>query len=454
MLLPSHRSLAVALAALVTVFSVRADEAKPALKLEARADHEDALYKQGETVTFNIALSGPGAPQDAEVTWQLSKDGVAPFTSGKVKLAAGKATVQGKLDEPGFLHLNVTLAQPSNNGAASAASSPANVPLKAQAGAGIDPTTIKPSLPVPDDFDAFWDAQKKKLAAVPMNPRLTPVTNTGKDISSFDVKLDTVGDMPVSGYYSKRKDLKPKSAAAVLLVHGAGVRSSQLGGTVGWAGNGHIVMDINAHGIENGKPDEFYKALTEGALLNYSHRGVESRDTNYFLGMFLRELRALDFLCAQPEWDGKTLIVWGSSQGGFQAFAGAALDSRVTFFGAGVPAGCDHSGNAAGRVAGWPQMVPKGPDGKPIPQILEASRYFDNMNFATRIKAKACVVTTGFIDTTCPPTSVYAAYNNLPTGIAKTIFHDIMNGHAMSPASGTAMMKALTDYLATAKPKE
>jgi cephalosporin-C deacetylase-like acetyl esterase len=43
------------------------------------------------------------------------------------------------------------------------------------------------------------------------------------------------------------------------------------------------------------------------------------------------------------------------------------------------------------------------------------------MSFATRIKAKVCIATTGFIDTTCPPTSAYTACSHLPTGIVKAI---------------------------------
>ena len=38
-------------------------------------------------------------------------------------------------------------------------------------GAGIDPLKLKPSLPVPADFDTFWATQKKQLAAVPVNAR-------------------------------------------------------------------------------------------------------------------------------------------------------------------------------------------------------------------------------------------------------------------------------------------
>lgn len=48
----------------------------------------------------------------------------------------------------------------------------------------------------------------------------------------------------------------------------------------------------------------------------------------------------------------------------------------------------------------------------PDPALYDSVRYFDGMNFATRIQARA-LLTVGFIDNTCRPTSVYAAYNNL-----------------------------------------
>ncbi len=418
--------------------SLHAQAAKPVAVVAVTTDHADALYKQGETVTFNVQLTAESSlPKDAEVTWEISKDGVPPIQTGKVKLIDGKAALTGKLEEPGHLLCRVA-AQVEGK------------PVTALGGAAIDPTLIKPSLPVPDDFDAFWDGQKMKLAAVPMNPRLTPVTTTVvKDAECFDVQLDCVGATPVSGYFVKPTGAKTKSLPAVLLVQGAGVRSSILNSAAFWSKNGVLAMDINAHGIANGQPDAFYTDLQQGALKGYQISGRESRETCYFLGMFLRVIRAIDFLTAQPEWDGKTLVVYGASQGGFQAFAAAALDSRVSFFAAGVPAGCDHTGSAAKRISGWPKLVPNGPDGKQDEKVLQASRYFDNVNFASRTKAKGAFVTVGFIDVTCPPSTVFAAYNSLP--IPKNIYHDIAFGHAMSPASNNAMTQAVLDYVKSVK---
>ena len=405
-----------------------------AVKLSARAERNDALYHQGEPVTFVIKMERDGKPvSGAEVAWTLVKDGLPLPFSGKAAITDGTAKVTGKLQEPGFIQVRL-----SYKADAKAA------PVVAMAGAGVDPTEIKPSMPVPDDFDAFWAAQKKKLAAIPLNPKLEEVKSPSKTLQVFDIKADSVASQ-ISGYFAKPIGAKPKSLPIILTVHGAGVRSSSLGGAAGWAAKDFLAMDMNAHGIANGKPDEFYKDLTDNALKDYRSMGRESRETCYFLGMYLRLIRGIDFLTSQPEWDGKTVVVYGGSQGGAQAFAAAGLDERVSFFCAAVPAMSDHTGMVAGRIAGWPKIVPV-VDGKPDAKVMEAARYFDDVNMATRTHAKGAYVTTGFIDTTCPPSTVYAAFNNLK--IEKHIWNDIEYGHPYSKEASASMTQAALDFVA------
>jgi cephalosporin-C deacetylase len=394
--------------------------------LSVTTDRADAIYKQGETVTFTIKLT----PQtDAVIPWSITKDGVDPTTNGKATLKNGSATITGKLDEPGFLNCRIGFVTADKKS------------LKAAAGAAIDPLLIKPSMAPPDDFDAYWTAEKKKLAAVPMNARLSPQTSPSKTLEAFDVQADSIGN-PVSAYYARPIGSKPKSLPAILTVHGAGVNSSGLSSATSWAADGFIAMDMNAHGIPNGKPKEFYAALSSGELKSYSTRGRESRDTVYFHDMFLRLVRAIDFLTSQPEWDGRTVVVKGSSQGGYQSIVAAGLDPRVTFFVPGVPAGCDHTGFKAGRVNGWPKFIPTGQPA--APNVIEAVRYYDAVNFATRTKA-AAFFTVGFIDSTCPPSSVYAAFNVIQN--KHDIFNDIPTGHSNTPAAVAAMRKAILEHV-------
>ncbi|MBM3852235.1 MAG: acetylxylan esterase [Verrucomicrobia bacterium] len=427
-------ALALAFAPLAWAAEQKPAAAKAPAPLVGSVDRASAVYQRGETIAFTFHVEPDGQPAaSGEVEWALTKDGLPPFRTGRVNVDRGRVTVTGSLDEPGFVQCRATFVHDGKK-------------LTALAGAAVAPTEIKPSQPPPDDFAAFWDAKKKLLAAVPIRAQLTPAPSPVPSLETFDLQADSVG-APVSGYFARPAGAKVRSLPAILTVHGAGVRSASLSAAAGWARGGLLALDLNAHGLPNGRETAFYEALATGDLRSYRTAGRESRETIYFLGMFLRLVRAIDFLTGQPEWDGRTLVVFGSSQGGAQAIAAAGLDPRVSFFAAGVPAMCDHTGFLAQRISGWPKFVPTA-EKDPPPEVVAAIRYYDAVNFAARTKAPG-FFTIGFIDTTCPPTSVYAAYNALRS--PKDIFHDIAAGHTNTPAATAAMRAAVKRHLAAMK---
>lgn len=414
--------------------SAKKSEPESPIKIAARAEQTNATYRQGEKVLFNLSVTDRGKPAAGLVEWVILKDGLPTDQKGTSELADGKAVATGSLNEPGFIQVRASYRPHAKAKAA---------PVSGLGGAAIDPTEIKRSLPVPDDFDAFWDGMKSKLAAVPVEPSVRSVKSPLPDVQSFDVTAPALGQ-PISAYMAKPAGAKPKSLPIILTVHGAGVNDSSLVGSANWAAKGFLAMDMNAHGLPNGRPRQFYADLYAGPMKGYRYENRDDREKGYFTGMMLRLVRAIDVLTAQPEWDGKHVIVSGASQGGYQAIAAAGLDARVTFFAAGVPAGCDHSGMLVNRIAGWPKIVPV-EDGKPDPKVLEAARYVDCVNFAARTKAKGAFFTVGFIDTTCPPTSIYAAYNQL--NIPKQIYDDIPSGHSHSAAARDGMTQAVLRHV-------
>jgi len=384
------------------------------------ADRPNATYHVGETVTFTISVLRDGKPvSEGEVAWLLTKDGVPPIRQGIATLKEGKATVSGQLDEPGFLQCRASFSFDGGK-------------VSGIGAAAVDPFLLRPSLPVPDDFDAFWAAKKKELAAVPLDATLTPLPAPKPGIELFDVEAPAVGPMPMRGYYARPAHAAPKSLPAVVTFEGAGVYNTR---REPWllrmAGDGFLSLEVNAHGLPNGKGDEYYVGLERGELKDYAFFGRTSRETVYFLNMFLRDLRGVDFLAAQPEWNGKVLISNGTSQGAGQAIFVAAEDPRITYLSACVPAMCDHSGMVAGRVPGWPRIVPLGADGKPDPVILEAARYYDAVNFATRVRVPACFAV-GFVDQIAPPTTGYVAYNALAGG--KEMLDSVASPHRIDNA--------------------
>ena len=125
-----------------------------------------------------------------------------------------------------------------------------------------------------------------------------------------------------------------------------------------------------------------------------------------------------------PEWDRKHMVIDGSSQGGGSALILSGLNKNITALAANVPALCDHGGVKTGRSSGWPRL-----DRQKNADAF--APYFDAANFARFIKVPA-LVSCGFIDTTCSPSSVYAAYNQLKGD--KQMVHVPLEGHTVSKA--------------------
>ena len=443
------------------------DPRLPAEGLQVVAEPE-IVQQCGEQITFRVSYPSRGG---ANVSYTLTADGHGPaLHEGTLQLdVQGHGQCSGSLAVPGFLTCSVACDGDT-----------------ALAGAGVDPYSIAPSLPPPADFDAFWAQQKALQAATPPNTRLEPLAAALQQpgVEAFDVQADSAVGAGLSGYMARPAGAAPRSLPAVLIVHGAGVYSSNLESAQDWARGGgpgidignqcgrHIgegphgmaafsqsalALDLNAHGIPNGREESYYAELGAegGALHNYNQRGRMDRESCYFRGMLLRLIRAIDVLTAQPEWDQRTVVLFGVSQGGFQAIAAAGLDPRVTFFAAGVPAGCDHTGHLAPsgpRISGWPKLAVTGLGVSSSEEeqacINEASQYYDCVSFAQRAHAPA-QFSVGFIDTACPPTSVFAAFNNLPalSGTASlsghAIHYDAWAGHEHTPAADVAMRGAV-----------
>ena len=302
-------------------------------------------------------------------------------------------------------------------------------------GVRVDPWKIRPGNPnCPADFDEFWAKQRAELDQVPVKATRTEVKLSDKDaekypnVVCYDVKVDCAGGAPVSGYLCMPRGAEPKSLPAVVFYHGAGVRSSLKQAAYG---SKALAFDVNAHGIENGKPTKFYKDLSNGALKDYRTRGFDDHNHIYFVGMYLRVMRAMDYVKSLPEWDGKTLIVCGGSQGGAQTIAAAALDPQVTLAVAGVPALCDLGGRLAKRRPGWPIHFTQSVQKQTDPALIKEVAYVDGVFFAQRIKCPI-FVTTGGIDNTCHAVSVFAAFNSIP-GKNKKLYYHPTGDHGSSP---------------------
>ena len=357
-------------------------------------DPAHTVYRPGEAVGWTVSVRGLELP---EVTYVLKQGGMVDVGRGRVKLTGGLGRIETVIQDPGWYLVESSIQSTNAK------------PIKAVGGAVVSPESFKPAQPRPRDFDAFWKKQIARLKSIPANPQITPVDIGKPEVEYSKITMDNIGGTHIQGQLAKPTAANGKKLPAMLIVQWAGVYPLQKDWIIWHARDGWLVLDINAHDLPIDEKEEFYRAQSEGPLKDYPAIGNDSRETSYFLRMYLSCYRAAQYLVERPDWDGKTLVVTGGSQGGLQSIVTAAIHPRITALMASVPAGCDLNGPLANRLPGWPMWYNQVRDKDPA-KVREAARYFDVVNFAPKVHC-AALVGVGLIDTVCPAPGVYAAWN-------------------------------------------
>lgn len=368
-------------------------------QLKIKADRSSATYALQEKVLWTITAMDGTQPLAGELKYEVKQGGLKVVDKGTITLKDGKAEVTSTRKEPGTLLLVVRYTPVE-----------AKKEMVAYGGAAFAPDQIHASAPVPEDFDEFWKGKISAMQQIPMNPQLEKVDVGNPKIEYYRFTLDHTNGSKVYGQLAK--PVGGTNLPAMLQVQWAGVYPLERDWVLQHAKNGWLAVNISAHDLPINEKQTFYQEKAKKELDDYPGIGNDSRETSYFLRMFLSCRRAVDFITERNDWNKKTLIVHGGSQGGYQAIVTAALAPAVTGLAACVPAGCDHTGKAVGREPGWPNWASRTWKGRDEKKMLIASRYFDAMQFATRVKCPA-LVGMGLVDTVCPAEGVLATYNQL-----------------------------------------
>lgn len=368
------------------------------IKVLVAPDHTDWRYQPGETVKFNIRATKNNIPlQNVDTYYEISYDMMAPLKKKNVKLKDGVLTVHaGTMKMPGFLRCRVWIKHDGKT-------------YGGYATAAFAPEEIKPTAILPLDFESFWEKAKAENSKIPIDSRLRllPERCTGKvNVYELNIQNYRIGSR-IYGILCIPK--APGKYPALLRVPGAGVRPYN--GMIAEAEEGMITLDIGIHGIPVTMDPIIYNNLLNSALNQYQYINWDNRDEVYFKRVYLGCVRAVDYIFSMNEFDGQNIIVYGGSQGGALAITTAALDSRIQGLVSFYPALCDLNGYVHGRAGGWPHLFRNSTDSPEVlKQKTENTPYYDVVNFARKIKVPGFYYL-GFNDMTCPPTSMYSAYN-------------------------------------------
>jgi len=354
--------------------------------------HSNGIYGVGETVGWTVT-PGP-VPSTYQYKWTIRRNNAVVLKEGKLNLSSGRDTIQVAGDQPEMIYVAIEPYSDVADAHFDGGNTGRDTGLYA-VGAAVAPTKLEVSTPRPPDFDAFWDAKLAAQTRIPIEAVLTPVDTDvpGVDMNTF--QLDALGSK-VHGYLAK--PAREGRFPAVIQLQYAGVYALNAGAVARRASEGWLIMDIDSH-------DKLPSDPSGGIPRGYQAIGNTDRETSYFLKMYLRDSRALDYLLTRPDWDGKTIVLMGGSMGGQQSLALAGLrPERITAVLVCVPAGADSNADLHGRKAGYPNWPSGNPD------VMKTALYFDTVNFAPRITAPV-MAGIGFIDTTSPPAGIWTMLN-------------------------------------------
>jgi cephalosporin-C deacetylase len=174
-------------------------------------------------------------------------------------------------------------------------------------------------------------------------------------------------------------------------------------------------------------------------------RGIGRPEDYYYTRLLTDAVRAVEAAC---EGTGAPRVaVSGISQGGGLALAAAALVPRlVAVCHADVPFLCDiQRGITLAPEAPYnevPEFLAHNVD--LIPAALDTLRYVDCALLARRITAQS-LLSVGLMDTICPPSTVFAAYNEITAG--KDISVHPFTAHAVPGAHVERQLRHLREFL-------
>ncbi len=275
----------------------------------------------------------------------------------------------------------------------------------------------KPTREEPADFDAFWADTLSAARQHPLDAVFEPVDFGLKLLDTYDVTFSGYGGQRIKGWLLLPKQRTEPLPCVVEYIGYSGGR----GFPVNWltwasAGYAHLVMDTRGQGWSIGNrgdtPD-----LPDGAnpfAPGFMTQGIVDPKTYYYRRLFTDAVRAVETAQSHPAVDSERIAATGGSQGGGITLAAGGLEPAIKVIMPDVPFLCHYR-----RATSITDRSPyseittflKGHRDL-IDVVFNTLSYFDGVNFSARIKAKA-LFSVALMDLTCPPSTIYAAYNQL-----------------------------------------
>lgn len=288
--------------------------------------------------------------------------------------------------------------------------------------------------PRPADFDAYWARAVQELDSTPPAPQTTPAPFAFPGVVAEHLFFTGVGGARIHA-----KLLRPAQAGgrrpAVCLFHGYTGSSGDWLDKLAWVAQGYIVAALDCRG-QGGLSED------NGQIKGTTHhghiiRGLDDHpDKLLFRSIYLDTAQLARVILARDDVDPARVHAHGGSQGGALTIACAALEPRIRKAAPVFPFLCDYL-----RV--WEMDQAKDayaelktffrhfdPRHERETEIFTRLGYIDLQFLAPRIRASV-LMGVGLMDSICPPSTQFAAFNKMTCPKDTVIYPDF--GHEGLP---------------------
>ncbi len=294
--------------------------------------------------------------------------------------------------------------------------------------------------PKPDNFDTFWTQALDELDTVPPDGRAEPAP-----FATDFARCEHFYFRGVRGatIYAKKISPLERPKGAILMFHGYSMNSGDWADKLAYAAAGWTVYAMDVRGQGGRSEDSGGHAGT--TLRGHIVRGLDGAPENMlYRQVFLDTVQ----LVRAAEVEGHDeIVVSGASQGGGLALACASLSPSVKRVVSWYPFLCDYRRVWEMDLArdAYDEMQEYFRRFDPLHEREEQTwnklGYIDVAHLSERIEAEVLMFT-GLMDTVCPPSTQFAAYNRVRGTKQMVLYPDFR--HEGYPGSSDRAFQFLT----------
>jgi cephalosporin-C deacetylase len=299
--------------------------------------------------------------------------------------------------------------------------------------------------PKPADFDMFWDRGIAEMRAIDPEVELSPADFQVPFAECLDLYFTGVGGARIHA-----KLLRPKQAAAphpaVLMFHGYSGDSGDWTDKLGYVAMGYTLAAMDCRG--QGGLSEDLGNVVGNTLRGHIIRGLDDAPEKLlFRQVYLDTAQLARIVMDMPDVDENRVGATGGSQGGGLTIACVALEPRIKLAAPVFPFLCDYkrvweidlAKDAYGELQDYFRRFD--PLHEREEEIFTKLGYVDVQHLASRIRAEV-YMGVGLMDTICPPSTQFAAYNKIPSKKSLAVYPDF--GHEGLPGHADRVFQFMT----------